>query len=81
MGEFRTAYKVLFGIRDGNCKLEARGIAHGGNIKLGVRVSIRYMVLFLNMVMNIQFLYRFIKYTDELNDCHFHKLHVYREVD
>jgi hypothetical protein len=81
MGEFRTAYEVLVGIRDGNCKLEARGLKRGGNIKLGLRVSIRYIVRFLNMVMNIQFLLRFRKYTDELNDCHFRKLHVYREVD
>jgi hypothetical protein len=56
MGEFRTAYKVLVGIRDGNCKLEARGLAHGANIKLGMRVLLRYIVRFLNMVMNIQFL-------------------------
>jgi hypothetical protein len=56
MGEFRTAYKILVGIGDVNCKLEARWPANGGNIKLGLRVSIRYIVRFLNVVMNIQFL-------------------------
>jgi len=56
MDGFRTAYKGLVGIRDGNYNLEARGLAHGGSIKLAVRVSIRHIVRFLNMAMNLQFL-------------------------
>ena len=35
---------------------KTRGPVHGGNIKLGVRVSIRHIVRFLYMVMNIRIL-------------------------
>jgi len=53
---FELPTKFCSEYETGIANSKARGIAHGDNIELGVRVSIRYIVRFLNMVMNIQFL-------------------------